>query len=223
MSDRSPAVIPTERTRLKRRAQRGSYDRAQIDAILDEAFVAHVAFSHGGQAAVIPTVYARLGDWLYLHGSPANRMLCALADGGEACLCATLLDGLILARSAFHTSVNYRSVVVYARGEGVDDPAEKLEALRATVEHAIPGRWKDVRGPSPEELRQTRVVKLPIEEASAKIRVGGPVDDDEDLALPCWAGVLPAGLAFGTPQPDPGLAARVEAPEYVTRYRRPGR
>jgi nitroimidazol reductase NimA-like FMN-containing flavoprotein (pyridoxamine 5'-phosphate oxidase superfamily) len=216
-------LVQTSRTRLKRQPQRGSYERALIHAILDEALIAHVAFSHAGHASVIPIVHARIGDHLYLHGSTANRALRAIADGGEVCVTAMLIDALVLARSAFHHSVNYRSVVLYAHGSEVSDREEKLAALRATVEHVTPGRWSDVRGPDEKEFARTLVVRLPIEEASAKVRDLPPVDDDEDYRLGCWAGLIPVRTDFGAPIADPKLAPGIEPPTYVTRYARPVR
>lgn len=221
MSASEYAVTP--RTTLKRAPDRGRFARETVHAILDEAFIATVAFSHDGQPAAIPTVYARSGDELYLHGSTANRMLRAVKNGEPVCVTVTLVDGLILARSAFHHSVNYRSVVIYGSGCEVTDPDEKLEALRITVEHAVPNRWKDVRGPNREEFLRTLVVKLPIDEASAKIRNQGPIDDEEDYALGCWAGILPTRMEFGRPIDDERLAAGTPVPAYVSGYRRPGR
>ncbi len=214
-------LTPTSRTRLKRRPERGHYDRETIRAILDEGLVCHVAVPVDGRPHVIPTAYVRVGDWIYLHGATANQLLRALRSGAEAGLCVTLIDGLVLARSAFHSSVNYRSVVVYGRATEVVDPNEKLEALHALVDHMVPGRWSDVRAPNPYELRQTLVVKLPIEEASAKLRAGPPSDDEPDYALDCWAGVIPLGLEVGKPQADPRLDPAVEPPDYARAYRRP--
>lgn len=218
----SQHLLPTDRTALKRAPQRGSFDRATIDAILDDGFIAHVGFVVDGAPRVIPCVYARVGDRIYLHGSTANRMLRTLRDGGTCCLTVTHVDALILARSAFHHSVNYRSVVLYGQAVAVDDPQEKMEALRATVEHAVPGRWKDVRGPNREEFARTLVVSIPIEEASAKLRSGGPIDDEEDMQLGCWAGRIPLRVTQGEPIPDPLLAAGIEAPGYALRWTRPG-
>jgi hypothetical protein len=213
----------TPRTKLKRRAQRGSYDRAQVDAILDEGLICHVGFVHRGQACAIPTIYARAGDSIFLHGSTANRMLRAVLEPGrETCLCVTLVDGLVFARSAFHSSMNYRSVVLYGQAEEVTDPVEKHEALRTVVEHAMPGRWKDVRQPNREEQLRTLVLRLPIVEGSAKVRAGGPIEDPEDLQLGCWAGVLPVRTSYGPPVPDSQLAAGIEVPDCVARYARGG-
>jgi nitroimidazol reductase NimA-like FMN-containing flavoprotein (pyridoxamine 5'-phosphate oxidase superfamily) len=201
--------------------QRGRYDREAVRAILDEGLVCHVGFASGGRPFVIPTAYGRIDDRLYLHGAAANHMLRSLEEGAEACVTVTLLDGLVLARSAFHTSMNYRAVVLFGTARPVDDPGEKRAALRAIVEQVVPGRWDEVRGPSDQELAATRVIWLPIEEASAKIRSGGPADDEEDYALPVWAGVLPLPLTAAAPTPDPRLAPDVATPSYLTRYQRP--
>jgi uncharacterized protein len=187
----------TERTRVRRLAKRGSYDVATIHAILDEALICHVGFVAAGKPVVIPTIHWRDGDRLYVHGSAASHMLRNLRDGVDACVTVTLLDGLVLARSAFHHSMNYRSVVIFAKATEVTDREEKLRALDKLVEHIVPGRSAEVRAPNESELRQTLVLALPIEEASAKIRTGGPIDDDEDYALPVWAGVVPMRLTRG--------------------------
>lgn len=200
---------------MKRRPKRAAYDRAVIDAILDEARVCHLGVIDGDYPVVTPTLHARVGDWLYVHGSAASRTLQA-ALTGEVCLTATLLDGMVLARSAFHHSVNYRSVIVFARPEAVRDPQEKVRALEAFVEKVIPGRWADVRPPTDSELRGTAVLRLALTEASAKIRRGPPVDDAADAELPVWAGVLPIRLEYCAPQPDPGLRGGLELPDYVT-------
>jgi nitroimidazol reductase NimA-like FMN-containing flavoprotein (pyridoxamine 5'-phosphate oxidase superfamily) len=205
----------TERTRVRRLPKRGQYDAATIHAILDEALICHVGFVVDGAPVVIPTIHWRDGDTLYFHGSAASRMLRSLKNGVEACVTVTLLDGLVLARSAFHHSMNYRSVVVFGTArEVVED--EKVRALDALVEHVIRGRSKEIRQPNDKELRQTLVLAMPLEEASAKIRTGGPVDDDEDYALPMWAGVLPLTLTPGEPIADTGVTADV--PEYVKAY-----
>lgn len=214
-------IPPTERTRLRRRATRGHYERETVYAILDEGLVCHVAFVLDGKPASVPMAYARLGDRLVLHGSTANRMLRALRDASEACVTVTLLDGLVLARSAFHHSVNYRSVILYAKATEVTDPVEKMAALEATVEHTVPGRWRDVRRPSAEEVVQTMILSLPINEASAKMRDGGPIDEREDYGLPVWAGTIPLATVYGAPVVDPREAAPLPAPEYVAGYRRP--
>jgi nitroimidazol reductase NimA-like FMN-containing flavoprotein (pyridoxamine 5'-phosphate oxidase superfamily) len=213
------SLPPTPRTTVRRLAQRATYDRTTIHAILDEGLVCHLGFVHDGQPYVIPTNYVRWGDHLVIHGSGASRMLRALKGGVPVCVTVTLLDGLVLARSAFHHSVNYRSVVILGTADEVADPAERMEALHAFVEHVLPGRWKEVRPPSEKELRATLVLKLPITEASAKIRSGPPVDDEEDYALSCWAGVVPLALTAGAPVPDDRLAAGIEPPAGIVRYR----
>ena len=210
----------TPRTTLKRLPQRGNYDRELIDQILDEGFICHVGFAVDGQPFVIPTGYARVGDSLVIHGSQASRMLRTLEQGIDVCVTVTLIDGLVLARSAFHHSMNYRSVVVFGRATPVEDPAAKVEALRALSEHMIPGRWDDVREPTERELQQTTVLLLPLTEASAKVRTGPPLDDEEDYALPVWAGVIPLRLTAGAPVDDPGVHAGRIAPEYARHYRR---
>ena len=212
---------PTPRTTLRRAPQRGSYDRADLHAILDEGLVCHLAFAGDDSPHVIPTAYARIGETVYVHGAVANRVLRALADGGQACLSVTLVDGLVLARSAFHHSMNYRAVVLYGAMRAVTETDAKLEVLRAIVEHMVPGRWNDVRQPNPTELKRTLVLGLPIEEASAKIRTGPPIDDENDYPLPCWAGVIPTSLRLAAPVADPRLAAEISAPDYVVGYRRP--
>jgi nitroimidazol reductase NimA-like FMN-containing flavoprotein (pyridoxamine 5'-phosphate oxidase superfamily) len=214
------APAPSARTTVRRLPARAAYERATIDAILDEAVFCHVGFVAERQPYVIPTIHARAGDRLYLHGSAASRMLRTLADGVPVCVTATLLDGLVLARSAFHHSLNYRSVVILGTATEVTEPAERLAALEAIVEHVVPGRWHEVRGPSERELRLTKVLSLPIAEASAKVRTGGPLDDEEDLDWPCWAGVLPLGLVPLAPVPDVRLAAGIAVPAAIAGYRR---
>ena len=206
----------TERTRVRRLPKRGQYDAATIHAIVDEALICHVGFVVDGAPVVIPTIHWRDGDTLYFHGSAASRMLRSLKNGVEACVTVTLLDGLVLARSAFHHSMNYRSVVVFGTAREVVDEDEKVRALEALVEHVVRGRSREIRQPTDKELRQTLVLAMPLEEASAKIRTGGPVDDDEDYALPMWAGVLPLALTPGEPIADTGVTADV--PEYVKTY-----
>jgi nitroimidazol reductase NimA-like FMN-containing flavoprotein (pyridoxamine 5'-phosphate oxidase superfamily) len=213
---------PTPRTTVRRIPKRASYDPAVLHAILDEGLVCHVGFVADGQPFVIPTTYGRDGEALYLHGSAASRMLKTMGAGVPVCVTVTLLDGLVLARSAFHHSMNYRSAVVLGTAVEVTDPAEQMAALRAIVDHVVPGRWDEVRGPSPGEIKATLVLKLPLDEASAKIRTGPPVDDDEDYALPFWAGVLPLRLAARAPVADPRLPAGIALPATVARYRRPG-
>ncbi|HYP25467.1 MAG TPA: pyridoxamine 5'-phosphate oxidase family protein [Blastocatellia bacterium] len=214
-------LAPTGRTTLKRLPKRGFYDRSVINQILDEGFICHVGFAVDGQPFVIPTGYARVEDRLYIHGSAASRMLRALQKEIDVCLTVTLLDGLVLARSAFHHSMNYRSVVVFGKASVVSEEAEKMEALRALSEHIIPGRWDEVRGPSPEEMKATLVLALPLSEASAKVRTGPPLDDEEDYELSVWAGELPLRMVAGTPINDPRLRQGVEPPACVREYKRP--
>jgi len=209
----------TDRTRLRRKADRGSHDRAVIEAILDEALICHVGFAVDGRPSVIPMIHARVDDRLYLHGAAGNHLLRALADGIEVCVTVTLLDGLVLARSAFHHSMNYRSVVIFGAAERVDDADEKLRAVEAVVEHVVPGRCGDTRPPTPEELRATLVVRIPISEASAKIRTGPPIEEPADLDLDHWAGELPLRLTPGTPVPDGDVRAPV--PDHVQAWARP--
>jgi uncharacterized protein len=215
----SKTAAPTPRTTVRRLAKRAVYDRAVVDAILDEGLVCHVAFLHEGEPCLIPTGYARDESWLYLHGAQKNRMLRAIC-GGKACVTVTLLDGLVLARSAFHHSINYRSVVIFGEGEEVTGEAEKYEAMRLLVEHIVPGRWAEARRPNQQELDATLIVRFPLEECSAKVRTGNPVDDEPDLALPVWAGVLPANTGWGPPQADALLPADVPVPGYVNSYSR---
>ena len=210
----------TKRTKVKRLPARGHYDRETINAILDEAFICHVGFVVDGQPYVIPTGYARIEDQLYIHGSAASRMLRNLSKGIEVCVTVTLTDGLVLARSAFHHSINYRSVVVLGKAVLVEDPAEKDKALEALTEHIVPGRWAEVRWPTELELKATSVLKLPIEEASAKIRTGDPKDDEEDYAMDVWAGVLPLTVTPGEPANDARLDSGVQVPDYIARYKR---
>lgn len=211
---------PTEKTTLKRLPKRAEYDRAVVYEILDEGFVCHVGFVVEEQPYVIPTGYARAGDRLYIHGAQASRMLRTLRGGVEVCLTVTLVDGLVLARSAFHHSMNYRSVVVFGRAQLVDEPAEKWEALRALTEHIAPGRWEQSRQPSESEMKATMVLRLPLVEASAKVRTGPPLDDEEDYQLPFWAGVVPLKLKAETPIDDPRLPTETKAPANVTSYSR---
>jgi nitroimidazol reductase NimA-like FMN-containing flavoprotein (pyridoxamine 5'-phosphate oxidase superfamily) len=211
---------PTERTKLKRLPKRGHFDRETVYAILDEGFICHVGFAPEGRPVVIPTGYARVDDTLYIHGSQASRMLRTLAQGVDACVTVTLLDGLVLARSAFHHSMNYRSVVIFGRATLVDEGEEKLAALLAFSEHIVRGRWAEVREPTEQEMVQTTVLSLPLVEASAKIRTGPPLDDEEDYALPVWAGVLPLKLEKGEPIKDPRLPEGIEVPRYILDYKR---
>jgi len=207
---------PTERTQLKRLPKRASYDQAQIHAILDEGFLCHVGFVLDGQPYVIPTGYARSGEQLYIHGSAASRMLRNLAQGIDVCVTVTLLDGLVLARSAFHHSMNYRSVVVLGKAQLVTDPQEKWAALRCFTNHVVAGRWEQVRQPADQEMKATTVLVLPLNEVSAKIRTGPPLDDEEDYSLPVWAGVVPVKPQFGEPIPDGRLIPDTSAPR-ITR------
>lgn len=223
LSGSSAAGPASDRVRLRRKRERASYEREVIDAILDEALLAHIAFvEQGGQPLVIPTLHTRCGDVVYCHGSAASRTLRALAPGAPLCLTVSLLDGLVLARAAMHHSANYRSVVLMGKARVVDDHEEKLMALRATVEHILPGRWGHVRAPTDNELRATAVIAIPIVEASAKIRTGPPQDDEADYALETWAGVIPLTLRSGASVADSRLVDGIEPPGYVNRYRRPG-
>jgi len=220
----TPASPPSDRVRLRRKRERGNYDREVIDAILDEALIAHLGIvEDGGQPFVIPTLHARSGDVVYCHGSTASRTLRALANGAPVCLTVSLIDGLVLARSAMHHSANYRSALLVGRARLVEDEAEKRAALEAVVEHIVPGRSRDVRAPTANELKATSVLAIPIEEASAKVRSGGPMDDEEDYELPAWAGVIPLVSRPLAPEPDARLRAGIPAPSYVTAYARPGR
>jgi nitroimidazol reductase NimA-like FMN-containing flavoprotein (pyridoxamine 5'-phosphate oxidase superfamily) len=209
--------LKTPRTKLRRLPARGRHDRETLHAILDEGLVCHLGFVHDGKPAVIPTLHARVGDALYLHGSAASRALRTLSQGVDVCLTVTLVDGLVLARSAFHHSINYRSAVIYGTAHAVTDPDEKTTALEAFTEKVLPGRWEHVRWPNRQELKATSVLVLPIEEASAKIRTGPPIDDDEDHALDVWAGVVPLETRARAPQPDELLRAGIGVPEHVAR------
>jgi hypothetical protein len=214
---------PTERTQVHRLPKRGVYDREVVYRILDEGLVCHVGFVADGKPVVIPTGYGRAGDTLYVHGSPASRMFKALGEGVDVCITVTLVDGLVLARSAFHHSMNYRSVVVFGKATVLEDPAAKREALRVFTEHVARGRWQEVRQPSEKELKATTVLSLPLDEVSAKVRTGPPLDDEEDYSWPVWAGVLPLELAPFAPLPDDRLPKEVAVPEYVQKYDRKGR
>src|SRR5215469_6166184 len=211
---------PTDRTQLRRLPDRGKYDATTVHAILDEAFLCHVGFVVDGQPFVIPTGYARVGDTLYIHGSAASRMLKSLAGGVQVCVTVTLLDGLVLARSAFHHSMNYRSVVILGGAREVEDEAEKRRAFSALVDHVLPGRSAQTREASAQELKATSVLCVPIAEASAKVRVGPPLDDEDDYALPYWAGVLPIRLQAEAPVADPRLPAGIPVPASLQDYRR---
>jgi uncharacterized protein len=206
--------MKTQRTKLRRKPSRGSHDRAAIEAIFDEALVSHLGFLDAGLPVVIPTLHVRVGSHVYLHGSAASRAL-RESKGVEVCLTATLVDGLVLARAVMHHSANYRSAMLFGAGEWIDDEAEKLTALEALVEKLVPGRWGDARIPTAKELRATALLRIPLEEASAKVRTGPPVDDDEDMELPVWAGVVDLRTVVEAPEPDPALAAGIEPPAYL--------
>jgi uncharacterized protein len=210
---------PTDRTTLKRLPKRGQYDHEIVYRILDEAFICHVGFLSEGKPVVIPTAYARIGQDLYIHGSAASRMLRSLEEGIDVCLTVTLVDGLVLARSAFHHSINYRSVVIFGTARIVGEPAEKLTALHAFTDHIVPGRWQEVRPPNESELRATIVLKLPLIEVSAKVRTGPPIDDEEDYELHVWAGVVPLTIKADIPIDDERLNG-IEPPDYVRNYSR---
>jgi nitroimidazol reductase NimA-like FMN-containing flavoprotein (pyridoxamine 5'-phosphate oxidase superfamily) len=212
-------LLVTERTTLHRHPERGSFDCETVYRILDEALICHVAFAVGSQPVVVPTLFARVGDTLYIHGSAIGRMLRSLAEGIEVCVNITLLDGLVFARSAFSHSMNYRSVSVFGTAREVTDAGEKRRALEATVEHVAKGRWQDARQPNEKELAVTTVIAVPLGEASAKIRSGGPKDADVDYALPVWAGVVPLTMTALAPVTDERAVQR-EPPAYVTSYRR---
>jgi nitroimidazol reductase NimA-like FMN-containing flavoprotein (pyridoxamine 5'-phosphate oxidase superfamily) len=212
--------LPTERTTLKRLPKRAEYDRQAVYEILDEGFICHVGFVVNGQPFVIPTGYARVGDNLYIHGSQASRMLRALSEGIDVCVTVTLLDGLVLARSAFHLSMNYRSVLIFGRASAIEDEERKVEAVRALTEHIIPGRWAEIRGPNDSEVKATLVLSLPLAEASAKVRTGPPIDDEEDYEIPVWAGVIPLNVVAGEPVADPRMPADIPLPDYAHHYSR---
>jgi nitroimidazol reductase NimA-like FMN-containing flavoprotein (pyridoxamine 5'-phosphate oxidase superfamily) len=212
-------IAPTDRTTVRRLPKRANYDREVVDAIIDEALSCHVGFAIDGRPWVIPTSHARVDDRLYLHGAAANHMLKSLAGGVEACVTITLVDGLVLARSQFHHSMNYRSVMVFGRARLVADGPEKLAAFDALVEHVVPGRTADARPPSDAEIRTTLVLVLPIDEASAKVRAGGPIDEPDDIALDVWAGQLPLTTTFGAPIAEPDSNGTL--PAYIAGYHRP--
>jgi uncharacterized protein len=214
------STAPRPRTRVRRLPKRGAYDRPTIDAILDEALVAHLAFTGAeGHPYAIPTLHARVGDEVWVHGSAASRTLRILGAGAPACLTVTLIDGLVLARAIFNHSVNYRSVVVLGEARAVTDPDEKRAALAAFAERIAPNRWADARPPTPQELKATSILALPLDEASAKVRTGPPVDEDSDHALDVWAGVVPMRLVRGEPVPDPALRSGIEVPRYLREAR----
>jgi uncharacterized protein len=217
----SESQMPTTRTRVVREAHRGMYDRETVYRILDEGFICHVGFVSDGQPFVIPTSYGRRDSSLYLHGSAASRMLRQMKGGMPVCVTVTLLDGLVLARSVFNHSMNYRSVVILGKATLVDDPAEKLAALRVLSEHILPGRWDDARQPNERELKQTSVLRVPIDEFSAKVRSGPPVDDEEDYSFPTWAGVIPLKMKSDAAINDPRLDPVRTVPSYAKNYTRP--
>jgi len=217
MSDK---IEQTNRTKLKRIPKRGTFERETINQILDEAFVCHVGFAVGDQPFVIPTLYARDGNNLLIHGSAASRMMRNLSKGIEVCVTVTLVDGLVLARSAFHHSMNYRSVVIFGTAESIENETEKYKALHAFTEHIVPTRWDEIRPPNAKELKATTVLRLPIEEASAKVRTGNPIDDEDDYNLNVWAGVIPIKTVAGQPENDARLKEGISAPDYAINYKR---
>jgi nitroimidazol reductase NimA-like FMN-containing flavoprotein (pyridoxamine 5'-phosphate oxidase superfamily) len=209
------AFTPTDRTQVRRLPKRGSFDRELVYSILDEAFICHVGFNTDRGPVVIPTSYGRKDDSLYIHGSAASRMLRTLSDGVPVCVTVTLLDALVLARSAFHHSMNYRSVVVFGMATPITDTEPKIEALRVISEHILRERWNDVRGPKDQELKATTVLEIVLEEASAKVRTGPPLDDEEDYDMNVWAGILPVKVVRGKPIADDRLKAGIELPSYL--------
>lgn len=211
------ALVPTDRATLRRKKDRGSYDRDVVNAILDEGLVCHVGFHVERSIFVLPMAYARIGDTIYLHGATGNHALRHLAKGAEVCVTVTLLDALVLARSAFHHSMNYRSVMLFGRAVQIRDDAEKLRASIALLEHLVPGRSADARPPSLEELRAALIVGIPISEGSAKVRTGGPIDEPDDLGAAIWAGLIPLTTAAGPAVPDGELPPGVDEPPYVRR------
>jgi nitroimidazol reductase NimA-like FMN-containing flavoprotein (pyridoxamine 5'-phosphate oxidase superfamily) len=213
-------VSRTSRTQVRRHPERGIYAKEAVDAILDEALFCHVGFAVDGQPFVIPTIHARVGDLLYVHGSPASRMLKELAAGIDACVTATIVDGLVLARSVYNHSMNYRSAVVFGRARLVEEREEKRAALEAIVEHVVPGRSADARPPNEQELAATCVLALPIEGASAKVRTGPPKDFDADIELTIWAGVIPMQLIPGEAQTEARVPPGLPLPQYALAYRR---
>jgi nitroimidazol reductase NimA-like FMN-containing flavoprotein (pyridoxamine 5'-phosphate oxidase superfamily) len=214
------ADAPSDRTTIRRLPERAVYDRDAINAILDEALICQIGFIADGAPVVIPTIHARIDDVLYLHGSPASRMLRAMRHGLEVSINATIVDGLVVARAAFHNSLNYRSVVLFGTARVVDDPDEKRAAMKAVTEHVIPGRWADSRPMTDKEAKGTLIAAIAIDEVSAKVRTGGPKDDDEDYGYPTWAGTVPLRLRAGEPIPDPLLTVGVPVPDYLTGYDR---
>jgi|SRR5712671_7756157 len=215
------SYAPTERTQVRRLKKRGAYDKATVHAILDAGLICHMGFVVDAQPFVVPTLYVRDGEMIYFHGSGASRMLRTLAEGVDICLTVSLADGLVLARSAFHHSLNYRSVVVVGKAKLITDRNKMLHALQCITDHVVPDRWQEVRTPNELELKQTHVLALPLNEVSAKIRSGGPVDDEEDYALPVWAGVVPLEMCVGKPLPDPRLSSEI-APFDLARFKSRG-
>lgn len=216
----SEIIEPTAKTKLKRIPKRGNFERETIYQILDEAFICHIGFTVENQTFVIPTGYARDGENLLIHGSAASRMMRNLSKGIDVCVTVTLIDGLVLARSAFHHSMNYRSVVIFGNAELIENEAEKYEALRLFTEHIVKNRWNEIREPNAKELKGTTVLKLPITESSAKIRTGNPVDDEADYDLNVWAGVIPLKINAGKPIDDERLKKGIDTPEYTLNYKR---
>jgi uncharacterized protein len=216
----SKVIEQTKRTKLKRIPKRGNFDRETVYQILDEAFICHIGFSVDGQTFVIPTAYGRKGDTLFVHGSAASRMMREMSKGIDVCVTVTMVDGLVLARSAFHHSMNYRSVVIFGKAEIITDEAEKNDALFAFTEHLIKGRWDDVRQPNAKELKGTTVLRLPINEASAKIRTGDPIDDENDYDLDVWAGIIPLEVVAGKPISDKLLRENITVPGHLNNYQR---
>jgi uncharacterized protein len=214
------AFTPTDRTRVVREPQRAIYSREEIYKILDEGMVCHVGFAAEGQPYVIPTLYARVGDAIYFHGSAASRMLRGLSAGASVCLTVTLTDGIVVARSIFNHSMNYRSVVALGKATIVDEPDEKRAALRAFSEKILPGRWEDARKPNAQELKATSILRLPLTEVSAKVRSGPPLDDAPDLPLPIWAGVIPLRMAAGEPIREEQCSPDIPVPDYAVHYSR---
>jgi hypothetical protein len=215
-----PDFTPSARTRLRRKPDRGAFDRETVYAILDAGMICHVAFVHEGSPAVVPTAYGRDGDRLIIHGSSASRAMRTLGEGAELCLSVTILDGLILARSSFHNSVNYRSVIVYGNATVVEETEAKLAAMACLTDHLVPGRWADSRPPTSQELKAMTVLEVPLDEVSAKVRTGNAVDDPGDYDYPAWSGLLPLGVSVGAPLDDGRLLPGIELPDYVRHWRR---
>lgn len=213
-------IEQTSRTKLNRLPKRGVFEREKIYQILDEAFICHVGFLHENQPFVIPTAYGRKDELLYIHGSAASRMMREMSKGIDVCVTVTLVDGLVLARSAFHHSINYRSVIIFGKAGFVENESEKYEALKIFTEHIIPERWDEIRAPNSKELKATTVLRLPIREASAKIRTGNPVDDEKDYEMNVWAGVLPLKIVSEKPIEDARLKEKINVPDYVLNYQR---